>query len=90
MQNWMNNVLGVQGAGMEGQSRIQQQGFQGTQSMADMLGGTLNSQASLAFQGQKQKNQQQQDFMKFIGQMAASAAGMPGAGGATGGASTPR
>ena len=55
-QNYINNVLGIQQTGLGGGEQALGRGFQGTQSMADMLASNLGSQAQYAYGGQAGKN----------------------------------
>jgi hypothetical protein len=64
MQNWLSNVLGVQGQGLAGQQGLYNLGYDATQHLTDALGGQLASQGTLAFQGQQQKNQWKSDLLK--------------------------
>ena len=73
MQQWLQNVLGIQGQGRAGQQYDYGQGYKA----AGDLGNVYGSQGSLAFQGQQSKNQNVQDLFKAI---------MGGAGKAAGGA----
>lgn len=57
MQQWLNNVLGIYGTGLEGLQGFQNQGFGASTDLTNILGTTLGTQGGLAFQGQAQKNQ---------------------------------
>lgn len=85
MQDWMSQVLGIQGQGLQGQEGFANRGFGANQNLADILGGSLNQQAGLAFQGQNQKNQNRGSIMSLIAQLGGTALGGP-IGGAIGGA----
>lgn len=87
MQNWLNNVLGIQGAGLSGQQHLYDVGYGASTGLAGDLSNVLGSQAGLAFQGQSQQNKSAQDIIKSLlgaitgGAGAASgAAGLGGAG----------
>ncbi len=66
MQQWLSNVLGVQGAGLSGQQHVADTGFQGTEDLASILTNALNQQAGLAYQGQAQRNQNQANLFGNI------------------------
>jgi hypothetical protein len=59
MQEFLQNVLGIQGAGMQGLQGREERGYNASANLADYLGGNLGQQAGLAFQGTAQKNQNQ-------------------------------
>jgi len=73
--NWMDKALGMYGQGLNGGQTMANQGQQAGQSMADMIAQTLAQQGNLAFQGQRQKNQNQNDLFggafKAAGSLAA-------------------
>lgn len=56
MQQYLQNAFGAYKTGLEGEQGIANQGFQASGNLADILGGNLNQQANLGFQGQQQKN----------------------------------
>lgn len=56
MQNYLENVLGIQGRGLTGQEQRTHRGFLGSKELADFLRGNLESQATLAFQGAQGQN----------------------------------
>lgn len=56
MQQFLQNILGIQGQGLQGQQHQADIGYGASSNLADMLGGTLNAQGGLAFQGQSQQN----------------------------------
>lgn len=73
--NWMDKALGMYGQGLNGGQTMANQGQQAGQSMSDMIAQTLAQQGNLAFQGQRQKNQNQNDLFggafKAAGSLAA-------------------
>jgi hypothetical protein len=75
MQQWLANLLGVQGTGLQGLSGMNQMGYDASGSLADYLGSNLSQQGSLAFQGRQQKNANQQALFNSLLQAGASAAG---------------
>jgi len=87
MQQWLQNVLGIQKEGLQGESHLYDTGFDATKNLTGDLSNVLGTKASLAFQGQANKNQQKSDLfsglMKAFGGVAGLA--LPG-GGSVGGA----
>lgn len=75
MQQWLNNVLGVQDMGLSGQQHLADQGFQASTGYGDILGGSLNQQGGLAFQGQQQRNQDKAALRKLFAGALGGAAG---------------
>lgn len=63
---WMQNALGLYGRGLSGEQGMAGMGQQAGQGMADMIAQTLAQQGNLAFQGQSQKNQNQNDLWGSI------------------------
>lgn len=88
MQQWLNNVLGLYGTGLEGLQNFNNQGFNASTDLTNILGSTLGAQGGLAFQGQQQKNKNNMDIMKLISQIGGAAIGgmVGGAPGAAAGA----
>lgn len=83
MQDYLSNVFGAYKTGLAGEGDIFNKGFDASGKLADLLGGALNQQGGLAFQGTQQKNQNQaQLFQSLI-----KALGMAGGMGMTGGLS---
>lgn len=84
MQQYLSNVLGRYDTGLKGEEGIAGRGYDASKQLTDLLGGNLNQQANLGFQGQQQKNANQnalmQSLMKLLGQ-----AGSFGGGGLFGG-----
>jgi hypothetical protein len=66
MQQWLNNVLGIQKEGMGGLSHIFDTGFSATQGLTGDLSNVLGTQAGLAFQGQANQNQSRADLLKAL------------------------
>lgn len=58
MQQWLNNVYGIQGMGLGGQQRIADRGFDASTNLANLYG----QQGQLAFKGEDWKNRQKQDL----------------------------
>lgn len=87
MQQWLQNVLGIQKEGTQGLQHFFDTGFNATRGLTSDLANVLGTQAQLAFQGQANKNQSQGDLfsglLKALGGIAGF--GLPG-GGTIGGA----
>lgn len=82
MQQWLQNNLGVYGAGLQGQQHHADQGFQASGNLADYLGGAAGQQGSLAFQGQATKNANRSGFLNsLLGAGAQGLGAYTGAGG---------
>jgi hypothetical protein len=60
--NWLGQATGLYNQGLSGQQGMANQGQQAGQNLADMVAQTLAQQGNLAFQGQSQKNQNQNDL----------------------------
>lgn len=78
-QQYLKNALGIYDQGIEGERDIYNKGYGASGSMADLLGGTLGSQATMGFEGQAQQNKNRQEliaaFGKLLGQAGAGGAG---------------
>ena len=74
MQQWLNNVLGLQERGTQGQQGLYNTGFNATTGLTSDLANLGGTQASLAFQGQNQKNMNQTDLLKSLLKLGAGAA----------------
>lgn len=93
MQQFLQNVLGIQGAGIGGYEGAVGRGYESSGMLADLLSGKLGSQAGLAYQGAQQNNanrsQRTNAALNMIAQGLSAAAtggmagmaGMAGAGG---------
>lgn len=75
MQQWLNNVLGVQGMGLGGQQHLADQGFQASTGYGDIVGGSLNQRAGAMFQGQQQRNQDKAGLRSMLAQALGAGAG---------------
>lgn len=71
--DWMHKALGLYGTGLQGEEGLYNTGLQGQQrfagmgqqagnSLGDMIAQTLAQQGNLAFQGQRQQNQNKNDL----------------------------
>lgn len=56
MQQFLQNVLGRYDKGLAGEQGFEQEGYDASGKLTDILGGALNQKAGLAFQGQQQNN----------------------------------
>lgn len=89
MQQWLNNVLGVQSQGLQGEQGLYGTGFQASGALGGDLANVLGQQAQYAYQGAQGENQKRAALMQALGQLGGSAvsAGMGGFGGFGGGSS---
>ncbi len=91
MQQYLQNVLGVQGAGLQGLENIQNRGYQSSGNLGSGLANLASMQGGLAFQNRREEIQQSNDrrqaFLNMLGQLAGTAIGSFGgpAGAAIGG-----
>jgi hypothetical protein len=74
-QQYLQNALGVYGTGLSGEQHMADQGFTASGNLADILGGSLNQQGGLAFQGQSQKNANKTNLFKALAQALGMGAG---------------
>ena len=75
MQQYLQNALGVYSGGLTGEKDFFNKGFDASGSMADLLGGNLASQGTLAFQGVNQQNENRQALMKALSKLLATGTG---------------
>jgi phage-related minor tail protein len=75
MQEWLNNVLGIQKEGQQGLGHQFDTGFNATQGLTGDLSNVLGTQASLAFQGQANQNKSRSDALSGILQAIGGIAG---------------
>jgi len=66
MQNWLANVMKLQGAGLEGEQHLYDTGFNATQGLTSDLANIFGTQGQLAFQGQRENNQSRNDWLEGI------------------------
>ena len=82
MQQWLQNVLGIQKEGQSGLGHEADTGFDATKGLTSDLSNVLGTQAGLAFQGQANQNKSRSDLlsglMKALGGIAGF--GLPGGG----------
>lgn len=75
MQQFLQNVFGAFGTGLQGEEGIAGRGFDASKQLTDLLGGALNQQGGLAFQDQQQKNQNKNDLWHMFGKALGAGAG---------------
>lgn len=75
MQQYLQNALGVYGMGLSGQQDIYNKGYNASSSLADMIGGTLGSQAGLGFKAASDRNADRQAFFNAIAKALSTGAG---------------
>lgn len=66
MQQWLQNVMGIQTEGMTGLSHLFDTGFKATTGLEGDLSNVLGTQAQLAFQGGREQNQRQSDLLSSL------------------------
>lgn len=82
MQQWLQNVMGIQKEGTSGLSHLFDTGFDATKGLTGDLANVLGTQASLAFQGQANQNQSRNDLISGLLKALGGVAGfqLPGGG----------
>jgi hypothetical protein len=91
MQQFLQNIFGIQGAGLQGNESRIERGANASGSLADILANALGSQGSLAFQGAQQnqenqrseqayRNQRRNNIFQNLARIGGTAAGIPGGG----------
>jgi hypothetical protein len=82
MQQWLQNVLGIQKEGTEGLGHEADTGFNASTGLSSDLSNVLGTQAGLAFQGQANQNQSRSDLLSGLVKALGSVAGfaLPGGG----------
>ncbi len=78
MQQWLQNVMGLQGMGLQGQQHFYDTGVGATSDIANILG----SKGGLSFQSQSQQNQRAMDLLNSLIKGGTSIAGGMAGGGA--------
>lgn len=66
MQKWLQTVLGIQGAGLQGLGHQFDTGYDASKSLSGDLSNVLGTQAGLAFQGQANQNKSHSDLLSGI------------------------
>lgn len=72
---YLDRVLGILGAGLQGNEQAATRGFGATSDLTNILGSTLGTQAGLAFKGQENKNATNAGFAKMLMQLLGGAGG---------------
>ncbi len=89
MQQWLQNVMGIQRTGIGGEQNLYGTGFGASRAEEGDLSNVLGTQAQLAFQGSREEAKRKQDefggLLSALGSIGGFAMGGP-AGGAAGGA----
>ncbi len=75
MQQYLQNALGIQGRGLQGEETVSERGYNASKGLADIIGGSYNQKGSLAFQGAQQKNSNQNQLLQALAQALGGAAG---------------
>lgn len=75
MQQWLQNVLGIQGAGLSGLENEAGRGFGASQSLADLLGNVSGSQAGLAYNRQQADQDRRGNMMGQLSGLLGAAGG---------------
>lgn len=81
MQQWLQNVLGIQGRGLEGQQHLFDTGYNASGNLASDLANVLSTQGQLAFQGQNEQNKRKSDLLSSLTGAFGGVAGLPMSGG---------
>lgn len=66
MQQWLQNVLGINKEGTEGLSHAADTGFNASTGLSSDLSNVMGTQAGLAFQGQANQNQSRNDLISGL------------------------
>lgn len=82
MQQWLQNVMGIQTKGQEGLSHLFDTGYNASGALSGDLSNILGTQAGLAFQGQANQNKSRSDLLSGLIQAFGGIAGfgLPGGG----------
>lgn len=75
MQQFLQNALGIYGKGIEGEQGFFDTGYDASKQLADMIGGSLASQGTLAYAGAQQNNANNQGLMSALAKALATGAG---------------
>lgn len=66
MQDYLENVLGAQRTGLQGEQNLYNTGYGASGELANALGTNLSNEGQLAFQGQREQNQRHNDVLSAI------------------------
>lgn len=83
MQQYLQNALGINAQGIAGEQDFYNKGYGASGSLADLLGGNLASQGTMAFQQGQQHNQNAIALMSAIAKALAQGGGVGAGGGAS-------
>lgn len=83
MQQWLQNILNIQGLGQQGLGHQFDTGYDASKSLSGDLSNVLGTQAGLAFQGQANKNKSRSDTLSALLQAIGGIGGLPISGGGT-------
>lgn len=83
MQQWLQNVTGLFGKGLEGEQGMYNTGFDATKNLTGDLSNVLGTQGQLAFQGQANQNKSQSDLLSGLVKALGGVAGFGLPGGST-------
>jgi hypothetical protein len=86
MQDWLAQVLGIQGAGLNGLQNTYNQGAEASRSLAGDWANVLGTKSQLAYNGANQRNQNLTNLFSMIGSL--GGAGLGAWGGGMGGGTT--
>ena len=75
MQNYLKNALGMYQTGLSGEAGLYDKGYGASGSLADLIGGSLNQQAGMAYQGAQDKNARRDALMSSLMKLAGTAGG---------------
>lgn len=82
--DWISHVLSLQGMGLEGESHLNDMGYNASNELAQSLGNNLLTQGSLGYAGQANRNMNKLGMqgaeLGFLGNAFKSYMGQPGAG----------
>lgn len=73
--NYLENIRGIRGTGMEGLESATGRGFQGAGSLADYLGTAATNRANLEYAGKAQQGMNKSSFLNSLLKAAATGAG---------------
>ncbi len=76
MQQFLTNALGRYDKGLTGFQGFADQGFESSKGLGDLLGNNLAAQGGLAFQGQQQKNSNQNQMFQALAQVLGGVGGL--------------
>lgn len=79
MQQWLQNMMGVKGAGLQGLQGFYNTGYDATQSKVGDMTNALGGQGGLAFQSASNQNRQKADLVSMLmSALGAAGGGMAG------------